>query len=169
MRVREYVLCEKQACGCVCVGSPFRRVNTWRKAAKWGEIQWALSNHFEWQAASHQSHQSSSYTNQRTHCYDHQSQLPAPNESNHEAKHKSGDPLNEDRHLVSNGIVNLVDVTGRGDGTQQRHCVKHSFSHTLITAWSADRASTHSDILVFSSPTELQSNHPISIRMTFRK
>lgn len=57
------------------------------------------------------SHQSSSYTNQRAHSYDHQSQLPPTNESNHEPKHKCGEPLNEDRHLVSDCIVDLVDVT----------------------------------------------------------
>ena len=63
-------------------------------------------------------HKSGSHSNQWAHCYDHQGQLPPTNESNHEAKHKCGDPLNEDRHLVSDGVVDLVDITAK----EQKQC-----------------------------------------------
>ena len=56
-------------------------------------------------------HQASSYANQWAHCDDHQSQLPPADESNHEAEHKCRNPLNENRHLISNAGVDLIDVT----------------------------------------------------------
>lgn len=86
---------------------------------------------FDSQLAPYHGHKSSSYTNQRAHCYDHHSQLPSADESNHEAKHKCRDPLNEDRHLVSDGIVDLVDITVKEQETLSR--VKHSLSFALIT------------------------------------
>jgi len=73
------------------------------------------------------SHESSSYANQRAHCYDHQRQLPSTNESNHEAKHERRHPLNEDRHLVSDGVVDLVDIAVKG--TEGLFCMKHSPSY----------------------------------------
>lgn len=90
-------------------------------------------------SVTHHSHQSSSHTNQRAHCNDHQSQLPPTHETNHEAKHKRREPLNEDRHLISNGTVDLVDITEKEQSTSET--IKHSHNHTLITAWSVDRGS----------------------------
>ena len=65
------------------------------------------------------SHESGTETNQWADSYDHQSHLPATYESNHEAKHKRGDPLNEDRHLVRDGIVELVHVTVKKQKTTE--------------------------------------------------
>lgn len=113
---------------------------------------------------SYHGHQCSSYTKQGAHCYDHQSQLPAPNESNHEAKHKCREPLNENRHLISDGIVDLVDVTKINKAVLKN--VEQNRDKSFICGHGDP---TYSDILVFSSPTELQSNHPISILITFLK
>lgn len=70
-------------------------------------------------------HQASSYSNQWAHCYDYQSQFPSTNESNHEAKYKCRDPLDEDTHLVGDGIIDLVDITAK----EQRH---HSVLNNLL-------------------------------------
>lgn len=60
---------------------------------------------------SHHGHESGSQAYKRAHSYDHQGELPAPDEAHHEPEDEGGDPLDEDRHLVSNGVVDLVDVT----------------------------------------------------------
>lgn len=68
---------------------------------------------FDSQLGPHHCHKPSSYSNQWAHRYDHQSQLPSANESDHEAKHKCREPLDEDRHLVRNGVIDLVDITAK--------------------------------------------------------
>lgn len=63
---------------------------------------------------SYHGHQRSSYANEWAHCYDHQGQLPATDEPNHEAERKRRQPLHEDRHLISDSVVDLVDITEEG-------------------------------------------------------
>lgn len=75
----------------------------------WKHDAWLWERFF-----SYHGHQSSGYTNEWAHCYDHQGQLPATDEPNHEAKRKRRQPLNEDRHLISDSVVDLVDITEEG-------------------------------------------------------
>ena len=60
---------------------------------------------------SHHGHESGSQTYQRAHSDDHQGEFPAPDEAHHEPEDEGGDPLDEDTHLVGDGVVDLVDVT----------------------------------------------------------
>lgn len=60
---------------------------------------------------SHQSHESRSEADQRRHRYNDQRELPAPREAQKKTAHKCGKPLDENPHLIGDGIIYLVDVT----------------------------------------------------------
>lgn len=63
-------------------------------------------------AKSHQSHEAGSNADQRTGRNDDERQLPPFDKSDAEPAHKGGEALHEYGHLVGNGVVDLVDVTG---------------------------------------------------------
>ena len=67
-----------------------------------------------------QCHEPGSHADEGAGGQDDQGELPASDEAHAEAAHEGGEPLDEDAHLVGDGVVDLVDVAVTEEGGATR-------------------------------------------------